>query len=165
MDFDIVISGDRRVVARFAEWPAELHDALLARIRELTAELEVRVRALAPERTGKLRSEIVSRIYDDLQRIKGVVTLDGDLPSSEYAKAAALEYGAPGRRGRFKVRAYSRTISQAFGRDISPTRVDVEAYSRVANLDAQLYLRAGLGGMETRATTELAAVMDQKIAE
>jgi hypothetical protein len=63
------------------------------------------------------------------------------------------------------VRAYSRTISQAFGRDISPTRIDIQAYSRVANLDAQLYLRAGLGGMESRATTELAAVMDQKIAE
>jgi hypothetical protein len=32
MDIDVVITGDRRVVARFDQWPAELHDALLARI-------------------------------------------------------------------------------------------------------------------------------------
>ena len=165
MDFDVVITGDRRVVARFGEWPAELHDALLARIRELTAELEARVRALAPERTGKLKSEITSRVYDDPQRIKGAVTIEGDLPGSEYAKAAALEYGAPGRRGRFKVRAYRRTITEAFGRDISPTRIDVDAYSRIANLDARAYLRGGLAGMEPQAAAELTAVMDQRIRE
>ena len=162
MDFDVVITGDRRIVARFEQWPAELHDALLARIRALTADLEARVRALAPERTGKLKSEITSRLYDDPQRIKGMVTLDGDLPGSEYAKAAALEYGAPGRGGRFKVRAYRRTIAEAFGRDIAPTRVDVGAYSRLANLDARAYLRGGLAGMETQAAADLQAVIDQQ---
>ena len=32
MDFDAVITGDRRIIARFGEWPKELHDSLLARI-------------------------------------------------------------------------------------------------------------------------------------
>ena len=162
MDIDVVITGDRRVVARFEQWPAELHDALLERLRALTADLEARVRALAPERTGKLKSEITSRLYDDPQRIKGVVTLDGDLPGSEYAKAAALEYGAPGRGGRFKVRAHSRTITEAFGRDIPSTRIDVGAYSRIANLDARAYLRGGLAGMEAEAAADLKAVIDMK---
>ena len=162
MDIDVVITGDRRIVARFEQWPAELHDVLLERIRALTADLEARVRALAPERTGKLKSEITSHLYDDPQRIKGVVTLDGDLPGSEYANAAALEYGAPGRGGRFKVRAHSRTITEAFGRDIPSTRIDVGAYSRIANLDARTYLRGGLAGMEADAAADLKAVIDMK---
>ena len=162
MNTDVVITGERRVVARFEKWPAELHDALLERIRALTADLEARVRALAPERTGKLKSEITSHLYDDPQRIKGVVTLDGDLPGSEYAKAAALEYGAPGRGGRFRVRAYRRTITEAFGRDIPSTRIDVSAYSRIANLDARAYLRGGLAGMEAEAAADLKAVIDMK---
>ena len=161
MDFDAVITGDRRIIARFGEWPKELHDSLLARIRALTDALEGRVQALAPERTGKLKSEITSRLFDDPQKIKGLVTLDGGLSGSEYAKAAALEYGAPGRGGRFKVSAYSRTIAEAFGRDISPTRIDVRAYDRIASIDARVYLRGGLGDVEAEATAELQQVIDQ----
>src|SRR5271154_4897451 len=105
MDFDAVITGDRRVVARFSEWPAELHDALFVRIKALTETLEDRVRALAPSRTDKLKSEIASKVYDDPQKIKGLVTLEGGLSRSEYIKAAALEYGA---HGGVSVRRYSR---------------------------------------------------------
>ena len=129
----------------------------------MTAELEGRVRALAPGRTGKLKGEIVSHIYDDPQRIKGAVTLASDLPRSEYIRAAALEYGAPGRRGRFKVRAYRRTITEAFGRTIPPTRILVSAYSRIADIEARLFLRGGLAGMEAATAADLKAVIDQKV--
>jgi hypothetical protein len=127
----------------------------------LTSELEARVRALAPSRTDKLKEEITSKVFDDPQKIKGLVTLDGGLPGSEYAKAAALEYGAPGKGGRFKVRPYSRTISEAFGRDISPMRINVSAYSRIANIDARFYLRGGLSDVEGDAVTELQQAIDQ----
>ncbi len=162
MTIDVVITGDRRIAARFDELPAELHDALLGRIKVMTLELEARVRALAPAKSGKLKSEIVSRIFDDPQRIKGVVTLASDLPRAEYIRAAALEYGAPGRRGRFKVRAYRRTITEAFGRTIHPTRITVDAYSRIADLTARLFLRGGITGMEAEAKAELQAAIDQK---
>ena len=158
MDFDVVITGDRRVVARFSEWPKELHDALLTRIRALTDTLEDRVRALAPERTGKLKEEIISRVFDDPQKIKGLVTLEGGLSKSEYIKAAALEYGA---HGGVKVRKSSRTITEAFGRDISPTRIDVKAYTRIANIDARYYLRGGLADVEEEATAEFREVINQ----
>lgn len=158
MDFDAVITGDRRIVARFSEWPKELHDALLARIRALTDTLQGRVEALAPERSGKLKDEITSRVFDDPQKIKGLVTLEGGLTKSEYIKAAALEYGA--HRG-VKNRAYQRTISEAFGREISPTRIDVSAYNRIANIDARLYLRGGLADVEGDATAQLQQVIDQ----
>ena len=57
MEFDAVVSGDRVVEARFAEWPKDIHDALYNRIVKLTKELYERVRALTPERTGKLKEE------------------------------------------------------------------------------------------------------------
>lgn len=90
------------------------------------------------------------------------MTLASGLSSSEYAKAAALEYGAPGRGGRFKVRAHQRTITEAFGRDIPAMRIDVGAYSRIANLEARLYLRGGLAGMQDVAMAELKAIMDRQ---
>lgn len=158
MDFDAVITGDRRIVARFGEWPKELHDSLLAKIRALTDALEGRVQALAPERSGKLKEEIISRVFDDPQKIKGLVTLEGGLSKSEYIKAAALEYGA---HGGVKNRAYQRTISEAFGREISPKRINVSAYSRIADIDARVYLRGGLADVEGDATAALQQVIDE----
>jgi hypothetical protein len=162
MDFDAVITGDRQVVARFAEWPNEIHDTLLERIKKLTDELYGRVRALAPEQSGKLKDEIVSRVFDDPEKIKGLVTLTDKLPRSEYIKAAALEYGS---HRSVKVRKYRRTISEAFGRDISPTSIDVSAYSRMADIEARLFLRGGLAGMEEQATAELTAAMNERFKD
>ncbi len=162
MDFDAVITGDRRVVARFGEWPKELQGSLLARITDLTKQLESRVRDLAPSRTDKLKDEITSRIFDDPQKIKGLVTLESGLSGSEYAKAAALEYGA---HRSTDVRKHRRTITEAFGRTISPTSADVRAYSRIANIDAQVYLRGGLADVEGDAVTQLQQVIDQSSKE
>ena len=162
MDFKAVITGDRRVVARFKQWPAELHDSLYAKISALTDTLRARVEALAPSRTDKLKSEITSTIYDDPKSIKGLVTLAGGLTRSEYIKAAALEYGA---HGGVKVRKHSRTITEAFGRDISPTRIDVRAYNRIANVEARVYLRGGLADVEADATAELQQAVDQAAKE
>ena len=158
MDFDAVITGDRRIVARFNEWPKELHDAFLVRIRALTSDLEGRVKALAPERTGELKEEITSRVFDDPKSIKGLVTLEGGLSKSEYIKAAALEYGA---HGGVEVKRYKRTISEAFGRDISPMRIGVSAYTRIANIDAHYYLRGGQADMEDETAAALQGVIDQ----
>ncbi len=165
MDFDAVITGDRAVVARFAEWPKELHDTLLARIRGLTRQLESRVRALAPSRTDTLKDEIISRVFDDPQRIKGMVTLEGGLSGSEYAKAGALEYGAPGHKGRQKVSAYRRSITEAFGRDISPMSIEVKTHLRAAHIEERFYLRGGLAGMEAEAVTELTAAINERLKE
>ena len=162
MEFDAVVSGDRAIQARFAEWPKEIHDTLFARIKKLTDELYGRVRALAPEKSGDLKNEIISRVFDDPEKIKGMVTLADKLPRSEYIKAAALEYGS---HRSVKVRKYRRTITEAYGRDISPTSIDVSAYSRVADVEARLFLRGGLAGMEEQAVAELTAVMNEKLKE
>lgn len=162
MDFDAVVSGDRAVEARFAKWPKEIHDTLFERIKKLTDELYGRVRALAPEKSGDLKNEIISKVFDDPEKIKGLVSLEGNLPRSEYIKAAALEYGA---HRSVKVRKYQRTITEAFGRDISPTRIDVSAYSRIANIEERMYLRGGLAGVEAEAVTELTAAINERVKD
>ena len=162
MDFDAVISGDRAVEARFAEWPKEIHDTLLARIQKLTDELYGRVRALAPERTGKLKDEIISKVFNDPEKIKGLVTLEGNLSRAEYIKAGALEYGV---QRAVKLRQHSRTITEAFGRDISPTRINVSAHPRDVDLEDRFYLRGGLAEVESEAVTELTAAMNERLKE
>lgn len=165
MDIDVVITGDTRVTARFAEWPAELHGASHAKIADMVSVLEDRVRALVPVRTGKLRSEIVSLVWDDPDHIRGVVTIGGNLPSAEYAKAGALEYGAPGKRGASQVAGYQRTIGQVFGRAVDALTIEVGAHSRVARLDAMMFFRGGLAQVEPQATAELQSVIDAKAGD
>jgi hypothetical protein len=162
MEFDAVVSGDRAIQARFAEWPKDIHDSLLQRIQKLTAELYGRVRSLAPERTGKLRNEIISRVFDDPENIKGMVTLAGGLSRAEYIKAGAQEYGV---HRPVPMRAHRRTITEAFGRDISPTRILVSQHPRDVDLEQRMYLRGGLAGMEDEAVAELTEAMNERLKE
>jgi hypothetical protein len=158
MDFNAIITGDREAVAHLEGLPKEIRGSLRARIQKLTDQLLSRVQALAPEKTGDLKNEIVSKVTDSPGRIKGVVTLASGLSQSEYRKAAALEYGS---HKNIAVRAHSRTISQAFGRTISPVAADIRAYDRVANVDARIYLRGGLAEMEAEVVTELTEAINE----
>jgi hypothetical protein len=90
----VVTRGEREVSLRFDTFPSKLRAKLEQRIRELTEALDARVEAAAPFKTGQLRSEIKSRIFNDTDtRVAGYVSVfAGDL-QKEYAKAATLEYG------------------------------------------------------------------------
>lgn len=164
MDFDVVIGGDREVVARFAQWPQDLRQSLRARIAQMTELMESRVRALAPKRTGRLADEIQSRVYDNETSIRGVVGLGSGLDAAEYGKAAALEYGT-GRRGRFKVRPHTRVIRVVFGRLVAPVTVQVAAYTRLSRLDPRMYLHGGLDAVAPDAAAELQTVIDRQGGE
>ena len=160
--FSVVIDGDRKVMARFMTWPEELHGRLLSTITAQAQAIEARVRALAPSRTGRLRSEIRSHIFDQQDRIAGVVSLGPSLPSAEYARAGALEWGGPGRGGAHKVKAYQRTITEAFGRPISPVTIQVKAHLRIARLDAGMFFHGGLDSVAPDAAGQLQAVIDEQ---
>jgi hypothetical protein len=162
MDFDAVITGDRAIQASFAKWPQEIHDSLYQRIARLTDQLHARVVASAPERTGNLKNEIIAKLYDNPESIKGVVTLAGKLDRNEYIKAAALEYGA---HGTARVKKYRRTITEAFGRDISPTRINVKGYPRKVNIEEYAFLRGSLAGMEDIAVAEMTAAINDIVKE
>lgn len=162
MDFDAVITGDTAIEASFAKWPEEIRASLCKRIEALTQELYARVVASAPERTGDLKNEFMFKVYDNTDSVKGVVTLEGKLDPKEYAKAAALEYGA---HRTAKVKKYRRTISEAFGRSISPMRIQVKNYSRQPNIQEYAFLRGGLASMEAEAVAELNAAINEIIKE
>lgn len=159
-DIGVVITGSRQVELQFEQFPEHLHDKLLARVRSLTSMVASRVRAAVPVKTGKLKGEIVSDIYDDgPTRVAGRVSVSG-----EYAKAGALEYGA---HGTAIVKAHRATLSHVFGRHASPMNVLVAAHTRKLNLPAHRYLHdpfKGLSGeiaSQMRETVEEAAAADQ----
>jgi hypothetical protein len=162
MDFDAVITGDRRIVARFDEMPRDIRSALVKRITKLTKRLYGRVRDLVPTDTGKLQKEIIWRVFSDPLKVKGVVMLQGGLTQSEYIKAAALEYGA---HGAAHPRAYQRTITEAFGRGLAPTTIDVRAYDRVVNIEARLYMRSALADTEEEAVAELTEELNEQFKD
>lgn len=162
MEFNAIVTGDRAISARFAEWPKDIHDSLLARIKKLTAEIYDRVVALAPERTGELRKEIISEVFDDPEYIKGHVTLERGLKQAAYIKAGALEYGV---HKRVPMDAHRRTITEAFGRAISPTRILVSKHGRDVDLEERMYLRGGFAGMEAEVVAELTAAINETVKD
>jgi hypothetical protein len=101
---------------------------------------------------------LVSTVYNDPESIKGIVTFPNNLGTEFFGKAGALEYGA--HRGT-EVRAYRRTITEAFGRSIPPTRINVGKGHRIPNIDEYAYLRASLAGMETEINAELTEALNE----
>lgn len=160
-DVGIIIEGDRRVAIKFDELPQGVHDALLARIKELTPVLAGRVRELAPERTGKLRKEIDSGVFDDKDRIAGAVFVAGE-GKQDYVKAAALEYGA---HGKVKVGAHESSLDHVFAARLeSPLKVMVSAYTRQANIAAVKFLRTPIEAMTPEIVAALREATDQAMA-
>lgn len=166
MDFNAVVTGDREVAARFAEFPKQLHDKLYERIERLTAKLYARVIELVPEGNDPnglhLRNEIVSEMYEREDRIKGSVTLASRLPQSEYIKAGALEYGV---HTVAKMKPSRREISKVFGRPVEPHEILIRAYPRTMDLEAQNYLRGALEDMEAEAVAEFSEALNEAIGE
>jgi hypothetical protein len=162
IDINIAVTGDREVAVKFDELPKRAHDRILARIIGLTDRLLARVRGAAPDKTGKLRGEITSRIYDDagVGRITGRVFIAGGLPKNEYAKAAALEYGA---HGTVSVRDHLERRNKVFGREIAPMMVMVRRHSRRIDITAERFLRDPIGEMSAEAVAEIRAAVEEAI--
>lgn len=141
-NFGVIINGDRQVALRFDQFPTAAAERLLTRITGLTSRLAARVRAAAPDKTGKLRSTIHEAVYDDSPRkITGRVFVDGD-----YAKAADLEYGGKGKA--FKVSAHSAKLDHVFGHKLkAPTTVAVAAFSRRSTVKSRRFERGALEEM------------------
>lgn len=161
-DIGVVIEGDRQVALKFEQFPAQCHDALLSRITSLTEILEARVAAAVPVKTGKLRSEVTSQVYDDQTSISGRVTIDGD-SANEYAKAGALEWGA---HNSTKVAAHNARLDHIFSRRLSaPIDVMVEAHSRQLDIVAVKFLRGPFQADEQAIADQLQQAVDETIGD
>lgn len=155
MEIAVTISGDREVALKFEQFPQRAHASLLSRITNLTTQLEARVRAAEPSLTGKLRGETVSHVYDDPERIRGVVTV-----SADFAKAGALEYGA---HRATRVKEHYERLGHVFARLISPLAVVVSEHTRIPNIQEHAFLRGPLAEMEPEVVEQLKAALVEAI--
>lgn len=147
-DIGIEIDGERRVGLKFDEFPRQAHDGLLKRITKLTDRLESLILGRIPRRSGKLRSEVRKKVYDDKNRISGRVDI-----RAEFAKAAALEYGA---RRSTKVREHPQKLDHFWAKKLErPTDVIVSAYSRTPNIKESRFLRGPLAQLQPEVVEDL----------
>lgn len=154
----VEIKQDRILGLRFDEFPQRVHANLLDRITKLTAQLEARVKAAEPTRTGKLRSETRSRVYDDGDHIAGrvFVQIEGEPKSRrgsiDAGKAASLEYGAGATA---VVKAHSARLDHVFSRLIEPMTVMVGLHNRQVNIAEHGFLRVSLDAMSAEIVDQL----------
>lgn len=163
-DFGIEIKSARELGVKFQEFPDQARANIRLAIERQTATLLGRVRSAAPEDSGKLRSEISSRVYDDTNKITGRVFVGGDFSerskrgSVAAGKAAALEYGA---HSVAVVRAYTSKLDHIYSRFVTPFAVSVAGYQRRVTIAGDSYLRAPLRSMETTVTEAIRSAVAQ----
>ena len=164
--FDVKIDATR-LNFTLDKLPEALRTRLATTIKELADELLAEVKAGEQRRTGRLQAE--TQDFVDVQEswVRGRVrVLRSALGASEAAAAGALEYGAPGRRGAFRVKAYRRKLTQVFGRPATSNQsVLVSSYTRKAHIHAVRFLRDPAARMLPRARAALEAAITDAIAD
>ncbi|HEY2178102.1 MAG TPA: hypothetical protein VGH15_05920 [Caulobacteraceae bacterium] len=157
------ITGARNVEILFERFPDDLHGALYSEIHALAEELLARVEAATPSRTGRLRSQERARMFDDKNRIAGVVDIAGEKGSRDFGKASALEYGA---HRPTKVKAHKMRLDHAWGAALNaPMTVLVDAYTRTPDIAEHAFERGPLAAMQGEIFTRLGAVVDKAAAK
>lgn len=154
----IDLQTERRVTLRFDEMPRQVHAALLGVLTQDTPELAARIRAAEPHRTGSLAAHTLSKVVDGKDFVLGMVYL-----TSQYAKAAALEYGA---HKTTKVRAHEMRLDH-FMRTLldEPMTVLVAEYHRTPNIAAHAFERGTLAEMGPEILEHMRLAVGQVVAQ
>lgn len=149
----------------FDKLPEALRNRLAVTIRTLTDELLAEVKSGEPRRTGRLQS--MTRSFVDVKEgwVRGRVRVLRNASANFAAAAGALEYGAPGRRGAFRVRAYRRRISQVFGHPVHGQSILIHSYTRKAKIREMRFLRNPAAAMLPRARLALEAAVAEAIKD
>lgn len=159
----IAVSGERQAGIRFDRFPDALYADLRREIDSLSIELFARVEAATPEVTGRLRAQERVRLFTDPNRITGYVDIQGGKGSQDFAKAAALEYGA---HRSTKVTGHAMRLDHFWADKLAaPITVLVGAYSRTPNIDAFAFERGSLALMQPEISARLNAVVEKAVAE
>jgi hypothetical protein len=147
---NVVTRGDRETSLRFDKFPSKLTGRLEQKIRDLTEMLDERVEAATPKKTGLLRSEITPKVYtgDNGDRVAGYVSVFAGSRTSEYAKAATLEYG-------------SNKTRKLASRLAGPSKRLERRLSKRAHIEAFRYLRGPFEEMQP----EIVAGLEETVAE
>lgn len=147
----------RKITLRFDEFPQQAHKTLLARITSLTQELEARIKAAEPRLSGRLVKDTASSVRDKPERISGTVRITAD-----FAKAAALEYGA---HGSTAIQAHSAALDHVYARMISPMVVIVAAHTRRVSIAQHEFLRGPLGAMQSEFKKQIEDALAEALGE
>ena len=125
----------------------EMNNRVRFEIRRTVNALTLRLQRIVQEdmlsgqrlkvQSGRLRGSVSSKVDEDKDSIEGTVGAGGAL----VPYAPAHEFGLNGALG---VKAYLRTIKQAFGRPISPVQVNVKAHSRNVRFRELRFMRDSL---------------------
>lgn len=159
MDVHVEVKSALRAGIRLDEFPDHLYEDLAREITALSSELLARVQAATPEHTGRLRSQERVRVFRDKDRITGYVDIAGKKGSQDFAKAAALEYGA---HRATKVAAHRMRLDHYWEHKLgAPVSVLVGAYSRTPDIAEVSFERGALIGMQSEITDRLNAVVDR----
>lgn len=140
MEITAEIQTERTIGLKFDQFPEQARQRLRAAIETLIGDLHDQVTAAAPSESGKLRGEIQPRVEEYPNRITGVVAV-----TDEFAKAAALEYGA---HSSVMVKAHTASLDHIYGKLVEPFSVMVGAHSRRVDIAEHRYLRGPLHAME-----------------
>jgi len=164
MAFNIQIVGDREVIARFAAMPEGVRQALKNKVTVLAYKLQAKVVSeklsgqVLNRVTGKLARSIHNVIDDEGLKVTGKVASSGDV---KYA--ARHEFGFTGTES---IKAHTRTITQAFGEQLSEAKqVAVRAYSRQAKTPERSFLRSSLDDMREEIIKGLTDAVQKAIKE
>jgi hypothetical protein len=158
-DFNIELKGERSIALRFQRLPALLRQRLRGAMEDVLPRLAAAQKAAAPKgATGRLEAALGHVFIEEgADYIRGRVTAVA--PTGwVYGQAGALEYGAPGRRGRFTVRAHQRSHP-------SGLTVMVRRYYRTQHLIAMRFIRGPFEQMQGEIEAALAAAIDQAVQD
>lgn len=160
----IDLDGERQTGLRFETFPDALRDELRGEIDSLSHELLARIEAVIPEKTGKLRSQVRLRMFDEDNRIKGYIDIAGEKGSTDYAKAGALEYGSRGRP--VEVAAHSMRLDHFWHHKLNaPITVLTEASKRTPTIEEHGFMRGPLAAMRPEIISRLTAVVERAVDE
>lgn len=157
MDIGLEITTSRNATLRFEEFPVQARDKLKNVIADATNRLQAMARADAPKRTGRLASEIVAHVNEYQTAIVGVVSIAGK-SSNDFAKAAALEYGA---HGSAQVKAHQAKLDHYFSKPMDTIDVAVSGHTRKLNIKQHDYLRGSESRIAAEALSDMRAAIDE----
>lgn len=159
----IEVTGDRQVGLRFEEFPDDLYEGLRRKVEAFSNELFARVVASTPELTGLLRSEERVRLFTDPNRITGYVDIAAVKGSQDFAKAAALEWGA---HASTAVKAHPMRLDHHWDQLLAePETVLVADYNRTPDIAEHAFERGPLAEMQPEIIAGLNEVVEKSVAE
>lgn len=151
----VSVDLDWRVKEYIEKLTPRIRTALQRRLDKLAPQIADVARAKAPKRSGRLLSSIKSNTYTTRTGVWGKV--EADVPYAHFTEA--------GFDGSEAVKSHYRTIKQAFGRPINPTRALISAYSRVVDVSGDAFLRQTLAEAAPTIRAELSSAIDGALKE